>query len=149
MKENEFTVIVDTREQQPYSFPGNTLCTGLKTGDYSIVGLEDCVSVERKRPEELFLCVGKERKRFERELQRLAEFDYSAIVIEGDLQTLTRPSAFSKVSPRAVINSLVSWSVQFGVHVFFAENRDLARALTYRILEKYWKHRGGENAGQE
>lgn len=149
MTENEFTIIVDTREKEPYSFPCQTLRTGLKTGDYSLVGCETRVSVERKRSDELFLCVGRERKRFERELQRLAEFDYSAIIIEGDLQTLTRPSAFSKVSPRAVINSLVSWSVKFNIHVFFCGNRNLARALTYRILEKYWKHRGGENAGQK
>ena len=147
MKENDYTIVIDTREKEPYSFPCSTIRCGLKTGDYSLVGLEDRVSVERKRTEELFLCVGKERKRFEREMVRMSRFDYAALVVEGDLRELSRPSNFSKVSPKAVINSLVSWSVQYGVHVYLAGNRELARALTLRILEKYWKHRGGEDAG--
>lgn len=140
-------LVIDTREQRPYRFAGAVRAT-LPSGDYSLAGLETRVAVERKRIDELFVCVGKERERFERELVRLAEYDYAAIVIEGRFSAALEPSPFSRVSPKAVVNSIVSWSVRFGVHIFFADSRPLARALTYRILEKFWKHRGSENAGQ-
>ena len=135
-----FTIVVDSREQRAYKFKG-AVVTALKAGDYSIDGLEDRIAIERKRPEELFLCAGRERDRFVRELERLADFDYAAIVVEGSLVSLLEPSAFSRVGPKVVLNSLVSWSVKYNVSVWFAGSRRLARTLTYRILEKFWKHR--------
>jgi len=144
--ENEFVVVIDSREQKPYSFPCNMVKAGLETGDYSLLGYETRIAIERKRPEEMFLCVGKERKRFERELERFADFNYAAIVIEGNLENLIQPSAFSTVSPKTVINSLVSWSVRFDVHVYFCGTRNLARTLTYRLLQKFWKHRRDAHA---
>ena len=147
MKNDEdFVIVIDTREQKPYSFPCNMVKAGLETGDYSLLGHETRIAVERKRPEEMFLCVGKERKRFERELERFVGFEYAAIVIEGNLGDMIRPSAFSTVSPKTVINSLVSWSVRFNVHVYFCGTRNLARTLTYRLLQKFWKHRRGTDA---
>lgn len=134
-----FTVAVDTREQHPYRFPSSELC-GLKTGDYSIVGLQDRITVERKRREEMFAMAGRERARFERELKRMQSFDYAAIVIEASLPDLLHDSAFSIVSPKAVVASLVSWSVRYGVHVFYAGDRPHGNALTLKILEKFWRH---------
>ena len=144
--DQDFVIVIDTREQKPYSFPCNMVKAGLETGDYSLLGHETRIAVERKRPEEMFLCVGKERKRFERELERFVGFEYAAIVIEGNLGDMIRPSAFSTVSPKTVINSLVSWSVRFNVHVYFCGTRNLARTLTYRLLQKFWKHRRGTDA---
>lgn len=144
-RNKDFTIAIDSRERHPYKFEGSVIKT-LKTGDYSIQGFENQITVERKQPQELFLCVGRERDRFTHEMERLAEFDYAALVIEGDLKTLLEPSPFSRVSPKTVLNSLISWSVRYGVHIFFASDRSHARALVYRILEKYAKHRGG-NAG--
>jgi DNA excision repair protein ERCC-4 len=148
MKAAEVIIAIDTREQRPYRFSKSVVET-LETGDYSVAGLEDRVAVERKRPQELFLCAGRDRERFVRELERLARFDYAALVIEGSLKTLLEPSAFSRVSPKAVLNSLVSWSIRYGVHIFFADSRRLSRALTYRILEKYSRYRQEvENAAE-
>ncbi len=45
--ENGFTIVIDSREQRPYQFPGAVVKT-LPTGDYSIVGLTDRVAIERK-----------------------------------------------------------------------------------------------------
>ena len=141
MERAEIIIATDTRERVPYAFAGAEVRT-LKTGDYSIVGLEDRVTVERKRLEELFTIVGRERARFERELERMARMDYAAIVIEADLSQILKGSAYSKVSPKTVIASLLSWSVRYNVHVFFCGSREQACALTLRLLEKFAKHRG-------
>jgi len=138
-KSPPFVIAIDSREKLAYPFTAQTV-KALDAGDYSIVGLEDRVAVERKRPAELFTCAGRERARFERELERLARFDYAALVIEGNVADLAVPSAFSRVNPRAVMNSLISWSVQYGIFVYFAGSREYARAITYRILEKFLKH---------
>jgi ERCC4-type nuclease len=144
---SKMVIAVDTREQKPYGFTGSVKKT-LSAGDYSIVGHESRVSVERKQVCELCGIVGKGRERFERELTKLSEYEYAAIVIEGRLFDVLQPNPFSNVPPRAVINSLVSWSIRFGVHVFFADSRRYGMAITHRILERFYTHKAvGE--GQE
>lgn len=138
-----FVIAVDTREQRPYRFPLAER-RSLKTGDYSIVGLEDRVAVERKRLDELFTITGRDRERFERELERMAELDFAAIMVEADLPQILRGAAFSHVSPKAVVGSLVSWSIRYRAHVFFAGDRRHANALTRRLLEKYWRFQNGD-----
>ena len=142
MRAVELVVAIDTREQKPYQFPRSEVKT-LATGDYSIVGFEDRIAVERKRLEELFTITGRDRERFERELERMTGLDYAAIVIEADLPQILRGAAFSHVAPKAVIVSLVSWSIRYRAHVFFAGDRRHANALTCRLLEKYWRYQNG------
>lgn len=137
MMRDELVIAIDSREHLPYEFSPAERVT-LPTGDYSIVGLADRVAVERKRPEEIFQCVGRERRRFENELRRLAALEYAAVVIEGPLRSLLAPR-WSRVRPKSAINSLIAWSIRHGVHVWFADDRELARAMTYRILQKFWR----------
>jgi len=134
-----FVIAVDSREKHPYHFALSET-RNLKTGDYSVVGLEERVAIERKRLEELYTVTGRDRDRFTRELERMAGLDYAALVIEADLPQILRGAVFSQVSPKAVIRSLVSWSVRYRVFVFFAGDRRHANALTCRLLEQYWKH---------
>jgi len=133
------SIIIDTREQLPFDFPGAITRT-LRTGDYSLDGLEDKICVERKSKADLFGSLGHGRARVEREFQRMAGFDYAAIVIEANLSDLLTPPPFSRMSPRVIINTLVSWSIKYKVHVYFAGCRRNAGALILRILEKYWGH---------
>ncbi len=142
----QMTVVIDSRERRPYEFP-NAVVRGLPTGDYSVEGLEDKVTVERKEKSDCYSSLGTNRKRFKRELERMAGFDYAAIVIECSLADFLNPPPFSKLSPKAAINTLISWSVQYGVHIHFAEDRLFARGIAYRILEKYWKHKGVAHVG--
>src|SRR5262245_52113941 len=91
-----FTVVIDTREQEPYTFGG--LCAdakdkrrplevrqvvrGIPAGDYSIEGYEKHVAVERKSLADLFRTVGGGRRRFERELERLCKLDIGFVMVE-------------------------------------------------------------------
>ncbi len=113
-----FTVVVDSREQQPYRFPG-AVVKGLPTGDYSILGLENRVAIERKSKADAYGSLGSGRARFEKELQRLSKLDYAAIVIESTLAEFLEAPAFSQMNPSAAVNSIIAWSVKYRVCVFF------------------------------
>jgi len=145
--ENNFTIVIDSRENHPYKY-SQSVVKALKSGDYSILGLEDRIAIERKTKEDAFSSLGAGRARFEKEMERLSGYDYGAIVIESNLDDFLNPPAFTQMNPKAAINSLISWSVKYKVFIFFASDRRHAEALTYRILEKYFKHRSGMTAKQ-
>ena len=131
-------VVIDTREQLPYEFEDSITRT-LKTGDYSLFGYEDQITVERKTKADAYGTIGKGRTRFIKELERLSEIDYSAIVVEASLTNFIEPPRFSQLNPKSAINSLLAWSIRYGVHVYFADNRVMGNLLTLRLLERYWK----------
>jgi len=133
------TVVIDTREQHPYHFDCATVVETLDAGDYSIKGMEVDVAIERKTKEDVFGSVTRGRDRFEREMIRLQGIRYAAIVVEASLEGLLVAPGFSHVNPKVVINTLVSWSIKYKVHVWMAGNRLLAARLTYRLLEKAWQ----------
>jgi len=146
------SIAVDTREQLPYTFkttkpnPADfcshqVIRTTLRTGDYSLIDHESRITIERKQPEEIFHIVGKGRARFERELVRMDGYAYKAIVVEATLAQLANGSGFSQVPASAAVNSLLSWAVQYDVHVFFAGERAYGEVLTMRLLEKFAKWR--------
>lgn len=135
-----FTIICDSREQIPYLFHGYTCGvkkSGLKTGDYSIQGYEQEICIERKSKEDLYSSLGQGRARFEREFIRMKDYQYKALVIEAALGDVLTPPARSQMNPTSVLNSLISWSIRYGVHIFFADTRHLAEALIYQIFEKF------------
>ena len=137
---SEFVIVIDTREQRPYGFTEYNCklrrnC--LKTGDYSIEGYESSICVERKSKEDLYQSLGNGRKRFKKEFQRMAEYEYRALVIEATLQDLMIPPNYSSMAASSVINSVISWGIRYGVQVYFAGSRILGECLTYRILEKF------------
>jgi ERCC4-type nuclease len=155
-KAPDFVTVIDTREQAPFAFRGIvggrgrelevvTCRAGLRTGDYSVEGLEDAVAVERKSKTDLYGTVGRGRARFERELERLAAMPAPALVIECDLASLLRAPERSRVSPSSVLNSLIAWSVRHRIPVWPCPGRRFAEILTFRLLDHYraWRLREG------
>lgn len=132
-------VVIDTREQTPYRFARSVPGT-LAAGDYSIQGLEDRVAIERKTKADAFNSLGRDRKRFEREMERLSALDYAAVVIEAGVPDFLSAPPFSRMNPKAAINSVLAWSVKYRVCVFFAGDRRHGNAVTARLLEKYWRY---------
>ena len=89
------TIIVDTREQQPWVFRKCTKTNGsvsrsLETGDYSIEGLEKVFVIERKAsPSELYSnLIGDDRERFLHVLDRLETIPYKYIFIECTIEDI-------------------------------------------------------------
>lgn len=111
----------------------------LKSGDYSLRGYEERVAIERKSLADLFSTFGQHRDRFQRELERLAELDFAALVVEADWPTIFRsPPERSRLNPKTIWRSCVSWSVRYRVPWFNLPDRRLAEVTTYRLLEKWW-----------
>lgn len=140
--------LVDSREQLPFDFTppkrrefadGGALVVGLKEGDYSVaVDSAEPLSVriERKSQGDLFGVCGFGRERFERELERLRQYDYRALVIECSASEIFRGFERSQIPGKTVLASVLAWSVQYGLNVFFAGGRSMARAITQRLLEQ-------------
>lgn len=153
-------VVIDTREQTPWTFldlscdqqDGGgpltipTVRGSLASGDYSLLGFETRVAVERKSFIDLFGTIGQGRDRFERELQRLADFDFAAVVVEASWEEVsTSPPQFSQLKPKTVFRSILAWSVRYPrVHWFAAGPRRLAEVTAFRLLERWLRERASE-----
>lgn len=132
-------IIIDSREQLPYKFQTPAIRGTLHTGDYSIAGLENFISIERKSLDDLVgcLCIG--RQRFERELHRGKALDFFALVIEASLSDLVNGNFRSKMTPKSAIQSLMAFSIRYRLPVFFVENRKYGARITESLLLKYSK----------
>ena len=134
-------MVIDTREQRGFKFIWiESVRKGLKTGDYSLVGFEDRVAVERKSKSDGYGVVGSGRARFERELVRLAVLDRAAIVIECSLHEFCVPPARTRIDQRMAVNSFISWSCTYRIPVFWCGSREYAEQVTLRFLTSYLKH---------
>ena len=106
LKPAQVTAIVDTREQIPLDLKALLTMRGtLQTADYSILGLEHVIALERKSLSDLLGCVGVERERFEREVQRLLAYPVRALVVEATWPDLEQGEWRSKVTPAAADRS--------------------------------------------
>jgi DNA excision repair protein ERCC-4 len=141
------TFLIDSREQLPFRFgpprrkdfaSAITRTITLREGDYA-VAIDDgeplSIRLERKSLSDLFGVIGYGRERFERELERLAQYQYRAIVIEGTLLDVLRGAEYSRVHPASAIGSLCAWSIRFGVHVWYGHDHVNATKIAQRLLE--------------
>lgn len=131
----DLTIVIDTREKEPLTFLNAKVESGtLDAGDYSLRKWENQIAIERKSLSDLLCSLGVERKRFFREIHRLKGLEYSAIVIEASLNDLYSGQWRSKITPESVIGSLEAISVKYGIHIFWAENRENAGNLVEGLL---------------
>ncbi len=125
---------MDTREQLPLDLAPIKMERGtLPTADYSILGLEHMIAVERKSLADLLGCIGQERERFERELQRLLAYEARALVVEASWADIERGDWRQKVDPRAAMGSLIGW-LAMGIPIVMAGNREAAQKFVGRFL---------------
>ncbi len=130
----DITAICDTREQLPLDLGEIPMIRGsLSTGDYSIVGLEHVISVERKSRDDLLGCVGNDRERFDRECQRLLGYPVRAIVVESSWAEIENGGWRSKVTPAAALGSLLGWACQ-GIPIFMVGDHERAGKYVARLL---------------
>lgn len=142
-----FVVVVDSREQREWPMEGIAkVRRKLACGDYSAVGYEDRIAFERKSKNDLWQCVAGERARFERCLERLAQLDRAAVIIECSLVDFAlRPAQVQRVSVATAVGSCLSWMVQYNIPFIWADNREFAERVMLRMLASYIKHRGEAN----
>jgi ERCC4-type nuclease len=150
VKKPAITFLIDSREQRPLQFGApirvdyfagaSTKVTTLREGDYS-VALDDAnplsIRLERKSLGDLYSCVGAGRDRFERELGRLAQYDYRGLIIEATLGEFAVGYHRSQISPPAALGSLCAWAVRHHLAVWFAGDHCAAAAIAQRLLEAF------------
>lgn len=146
MNNPDFTIIIDTREQQPWTFDHYaTAKRKLDTGDYSIVGLEHLVGIERKKSISEFANNIVE-KRFIDVVTRLSKLKYPFLLFEFDLQDVliypigsTVPKRMwnnIKISPAFLMKNIIELQLLHNIHVMFCGSSDNAEKMAEYLLKK-------------
>ncbi|MGO9175653.1 MAG: ERCC4 domain-containing protein [Desulfobaccales bacterium] len=134
-------IIVDSREQAPFTFHGyqaDPETAALPVGDYSLPGFQDRVAVERKSLDDLVGCLmGSNRERFEKELAKGRHYDLFAVVVEAALADVSQGRYRSDMKPQAALQSIITFMVRYRVPFVWAGSRKAAEYFTFWTLAKY------------
>ena len=131
---SQVTGIVDSREQLPLCLdPLQTTIGTLSTGDYSLKGLEHVVCIERKSLDDLLGCVGSDRERFEREVQRMLSYPVRVLLVESTWLEIELAHWRSKLKSEQVIGSLLGWQAS-GISIHMAGDHERAGRHAARLL---------------
>ncbi len=135
LQPEDLTAVIDTREKNPLEL--SPLCVerrSLVTGDYTVKGLEHLVAIERKSLSDLLACIGQQRERFEREVQRLLAYPVRALVVEAAWAELEAGKwTTSQVTASAAMGSCLGW-VARGLPVLLATDHAGAGRCVSRLL---------------
>ena len=142
-------IVRDTREQKRCGWlferdifqpKPEVLIGSLPTCDYSLLGHKDFVGVERKTLPDLVACLGVERDRFERELQRMKAMEAACVVVEASQSKLRNGEYRSQLLPGAAWQTIVSFSGKYRVPFLWGETADDAEKIAYDFLRHYANH---------
>lgn len=140
-----YRVIRDSREKKGhgYYFRATARCDGmdvkgLKTGDYTIAGMEHLIMVERKSLKDLWNSLLQGRKRFMKEMDRAKKIPARYLVIEATLSDILRGNRpFSDVKGEVILSSLISLEQKYGINVIFTDkNKSVAQIYVRNLLRK-------------
>ena len=138
------TIVSDTREQAPFKFEGagyagvHVVLKKLEVGDYSVLGLEDMVACERKSMNDLAFCLGTDRARFVRQLQRGRSLDAYCVIVEGSWLDLAQGNYSARgLHPHAACQSVASFVSRMGIPILFAGTRTAAEYLCWSYLHQF------------
>lgn len=149
LKPEQVTVITDSREQNPLDVAPLVSVTGtLDTGDYSARGIEHFVRIERKSLPDLVACCGRERERFDREVQRLLAFPVRVLVVESTWEIIEQhepafPQWRGQITREQVIGSLLGWEAA-GLSVHMVGDHERAGKHVSRLLFTVARRRWNE-----
>jgi ERCC4-type nuclease len=145
-KHDDFTIIIDTREQQPWSFEHYTTANRkLDTGDYSIEGLEDVICIERKKSiNEIANNITESR--FIDVVDRMSKFKYAFMLLEFNLeQVLNYPIGSNlprrlwgkiKITPAFIMKHILELQLNHNIKIMFCGSPSNAEKTAEFILKK-------------
>ena len=137
----DFILIQDTREQKPLFKPKPWIVNhGLNSGDYSIQGFENVITIERKSIPDLLGTLGKGRIRFEKELNRMSEYKWKGLLIEGLENDVYQPNDFSSMHPNSIYHSLAAIETKWRVGIYYAKDKKHARWWVLSRLVKLYRY---------
>lgn len=141
---SDYIVIRDTREQLPYDLsPFQMLRQKLDTGDYSVVGFEDQICIERKSRDDFIGSITQGRDRFNEEMERMLSIPMRMILVECSMMDIVKQRYISRTHPNSVIGTIAKY-MSMGIPVMLACNRtaaqDFARRFLYQSIKKIKKN---------
>lgn len=147
------TVLVDTREQNPFNFSrfdgwfAGVEKKALKLGDYSIAGLEELCIVERKDLSDLVHSFTAERPAFISRLRRMSTYPQRLLVITAPLSTVKSSYPFSNANPNRIMQSLVAmlagWNVPFVCTETHELGEEIVASYLYQVHLYHWLESNG------
>ena len=113
------TILVDSREQTPYTFEVASRVQGMETGDYSIEGREDQVRVERKSFGDLFGCLTARLPAFKDQLRRLVKYPYHTLLLDTSVEAVLMGSIHCKLPGAEALSRLMGVCLDVGIAPVF------------------------------
>ena len=134
------TIIIDTREQIPFQFSIPSIRKTLKAGDYSVLGFEDKIAIERKELGDLTNCVGKDRNRFIAQMKQLSFFHRKYLVIESSLPCILKGDfGYKKINPDSILGTICKIAIEYEIFPIFAGGHRAGGKITESLLVQYYK----------
>jgi len=139
----EFVLIVDSNEQDPLFLPRpmpglKLIRKHLPVGDYSILGFESEISLERKSVSDLYGSLFSDWDRELAKLTKLSAFDHKWLMIEGSEDQVLRWQEYTGVHPNSMRGRLTSIEIRLKIPVHYEPKRDrLERWVLDRLIKFY------------
>ncbi len=129
MRQPQPIILIDTREQWPLDITAfATEEASLPVGDYGVKGFSDWdrpdFIIERKSEGDLCGSIGRGRARFLREVQKMRQFGFRALVIESTRARIAAGDYRSKIIPASILSTLDALCVRAGLHVFWCGSHE-------------------------
>ncbi len=148
----KYTIVKDSREKLGWNFTPDDFVqemriANLKTGDYSILGYENILSVERKGKITEFAS-NLIQDRFIRELERLEEIRYPFIILEFMMRDLIIYPANVNLPPRIrsriritgkfLLKKFIELQCRFKTKIIFAGGcgKEITMAIFKQVVQK-------------
>ena len=147
------TILVDTREQSPWSFGSRAhriKHTALKVGDYSVLGMQNIVTVERKSVPDLFHTMTRGLARFEKELDKVERtgMRFMAVIVEGSFESISLGSRWSWAQPDRVLSTFYQVCLKRGIAPYVCDGRAEAEKVAWHLLYNCWLSKPRRIIGQ-
>ena len=156
---NQFEIIIDSREKSYQhiikyfdlkSIPWKKQV--LKSGDYGCIinGALQPIIIERKSGlNELAGNFTKGRKRFEQEFERASNVDKILLVENSTYADIINHNYTSKMYPKALLASLLSFQFRFNLHIYFMPRENVGQFIYYSFYYYYHDLLKMERKGRE
>ncbi len=148
LKTPRATILVDTREQNPFDFSrfaswfAGIEEKALKLGDYSVAGLEDRCVVERKDLPDLVHSLTVERPVFINRLKRMSGYAHRLLVITTALSQVKSRYPHRAANPNRIFQSLIALLAGLNVPFLCTENHHLGEeavaSYLYQVHLYHW-----------
>lgn len=147
------TLVVDTREQNPFSFArfqgwfAGVEKKPLAIGDYSVAGLEDVCAVERKDLSDLVRSFTVDRSVFVERLRRMSEFPDRLLIVTAPLSQVKARYEHSPANPNQITQSLIAALAGLRVPFLCVETHELGEEIVasylYQVHLYHWLESNG------